>query len=148
MSAYLRRYLDASQSPNVNDELSFYGEQVQYFDHGTVNRGYIRNELVVYQQHWPQQQYAIIGPVTVRKDGDKITGRARVSFNLANPTLGRKAAGKTDNSWLLGRQPDGSWQIVGVQETRVRQGSRRRSIVNPVANTARKLQRSVRKLFR
>ncbi|MDQ2918599.1 MAG: peptidoglycan-binding protein [Verrucomicrobiota bacterium] len=147
MAAFVRRYLDACETSDVNRQLMFYGEEVQYFDHGTVGRNYIRNELVVYLQHWPVEQYTVFEPVTVRQERDKVEVRARIAFNLTNPVLNRKAAGKIDSTLLVARQPNGAWQIVGQQEARVRKGSHRRAIENPIASTARKVGRSVRRLF-
>jgi peptidoglycan hydrolase-like protein with peptidoglycan-binding domain len=147
--SYIRRYLDAAQTPDVEDETAFYGERVQYLDHGNVTRPYIRNELVVYQQHWPLQQYTLGDTVTLNKVGDKTRARVRIAFNVANPALNRKAVGKVDSTFLLARQPDSNWQIVGIQEARVRErSSRHRSRPSPVENTMRKLQRSMRKFFR
>ena len=68
---YLHRYLVACESPEVQDDLSFFADEVDYFDHGIVDRHYIETEIAAYDQHWPHRHYTVKGPfsLTNRADG-------------------------------------------------------------------------------
>ena len=136
---FVRKYLEACQSPNPQDELAFFADRVDYFDHGVVDHAYIQNELAVYDQRWPNRKYSMEDSIHVAKDG-AITVRTR--FQLANPLRARKAGGKTDETFGLTRRGDSGLQIVSIKETRVRRPWRRRR-----ANPADAIGRSVHKVF-
>jgi len=74
---FLRRYFDACQSQNPDDELAFYAERVEYYDHGTVDRNYIKNELAVYNQRWPSRKYTLGDPLRVVRTGNNTIARIR-----------------------------------------------------------------------
>jgi peptidoglycan hydrolase-like protein with peptidoglycan-binding domain len=116
---FLRRYFDACQSPNPDDELEFYAERVEYFDHGAVDRPYIKNELAVYDQRWPTRKYTLGDSLRVVRTGNNTVAKIRVSFEVANPEHNRKAGGRTDNTFNLAKRGD-SLEIVSIKEARVR----------------------------
>jgi peptidoglycan hydrolase-like protein with peptidoglycan-binding domain len=144
--AFLRRYFDACQSTNPQEELSFYGDRVAYFDHGAVDKAYIQNELAVYNQRWPVRKYSLGDSVrVVRKENFTIV-RVRVSFDVANPANNRKARGKTDDTFSLAKRGD-SLEIVSIKEARVRRPARHRrrppSFPAAVGRTVHKVFRSI-----
>jgi hypothetical protein len=122
---FIRRYLDACQSQNPQDELAFYADRVDYFDHGVVDKTYIRNELAVYNQRWPSRKYSIGDSLRVVKGGNNTLAKLRVSFEVANGPHARTARGKTDDTFGLIKSGD-SLQLVSVKEARVRRPSRHR----------------------
>ena len=122
---FLRRYFDACQSPDPNDELAFYAEKVEYFDHGVVDRPYIRNELVVYYQRWPTRKYTLGNSLRIVRTGNKTVAKIRVNFEVANTEHNRKASGRTDDTFNLAKRGD-SLEIVSLKEARVRKAWRHR----------------------
>lgn len=145
--AFLRRYFDACQSPNPDDELAFYADRVQYFDHGVVDKAYIRNELAVYLQRWPVRKYSLGNAVTVARKGTDTTARIRVSFEVANPEQKRDAKGRTNDTFNLAKRGD-SLEIVGVKEARVRRPSKhRRRPPNFPAAVGRTIHHVFRSIF-
>ena len=123
---FLRRYFDACQSPNPEDELGFYAERVDYFDHGVVDRPYIRNELAVYLQRWPNRKYSLGESLRLEHRANITMAKIRVAFQVANPGQNRTARGRTDDAFSLARRGD-SLEIVAIKEARVRRPSRHRS---------------------
>jgi peptidoglycan hydrolase-like protein with peptidoglycan-binding domain len=123
--AFLRRYFDACQTANPQEELAFYGDRVAYFDHGAVDKTYIQNELVVYDQRWPVRRYSLGDSVRVVKNENFTIVKVRVSFEVANPPNNRKASGKTDDTFSLAKRGD-SLEIVSIKEMRVRRPWRHR----------------------
>ena len=143
---FLRRYLDACQAANPQEELAFYGERVAYFDHGAVDKPYIQNELAVYDQRWPIRKYTLGDSLRVLRNGNFTIVKARVSFEVANPPNNRRASGKTDNTFSLAKRGD-SLEIVSVKEARVRRPARHRRRPPP-PNFPTAVGRTVHKVFR
>jgi peptidoglycan hydrolase-like protein with peptidoglycan-binding domain len=122
---FLRHYFDACQSPNLDDELAFYADRVEYFDHGAVDRPYIRNELAVYDQRWPSRKYTLGESLRVVRSGNSTIVKIRVAFEVGNVEHNRQARGRTDNIINLAKRGD-SLEIVSIKEARVRRITRHR----------------------
>jgi len=145
--SFLRRYFDACQSPNADDELAFFAEHVEYFDHGVVDKPYIRNELAVYDQRWPGRKYTVGDSLRVVRSGNNTIAKIRVAFDVANSEHGRKADGRTDDTFSLAKRGD-SLEIVSIKEARVRRPSRhRRRPPNFPAAVGRTVHRVYRSIF-
>lgn len=123
--SFLRRYFDACESPNPQDELTFYAEKVEYFDHGVVDRPYIKNELAVYDQRWPSRKYSLGDSLHIVRTGNNTVAKVRVNFQVANNEHNRKASGRTDDTFSLAKRGD-SLEIVSIKEARVRRPWRHR----------------------
>lgn len=147
MRTFVRRYLEACKGGNVEDELAFYAERVDYFHHGTVDKNYIRNELNGYVQQWPARTYAVADNVKVEQNADKTVVRCRIRFNLENSGRSRRASGHTDSSFTLARRGDAGWEIVGHQEERVRRQSRSSAKRKSQKSALTPLDRTLRKFF-
>ena len=144
---FLRRYFDACESPNPDDELGFYADRVEYYDHGPVERSYIRNELAVYDQRWPARKYTLGDSLRVTHNGNNTVARTRVSFQVANNERNRKANGRIDVTFNLSKRGE-SLQIMSVKEARVRRPSRhRRKPPNFPAAVGRTIQHVFRSIF-
>jgi hypothetical protein len=46
-------------------ELQFYADEVDYFDHGWVNRGFIAQDIQKYTSRWPRRRYRIDGEIQI-----------------------------------------------------------------------------------
>jgi hypothetical protein len=122
---FIREYLEACASPDVADELAFYGARVDYFHHGAVDQNYIRTLLLAYYQQWPERRYTMGDSVRIGQSGGYATAKCRISFTLASGK--RQASGRTDNTFILARRADNRLEIIGHQEARVRPAARSRS---------------------
>jgi peptidoglycan hydrolase-like protein with peptidoglycan-binding domain len=144
---FLRHYFDACQSPSPDDELAFYAERAEYFDHGVVDKPYIRNELAVYDQRWPSRKYILGDSLRVVRTGNNTIAKIRVAFDVANSEHDRKANGRTDDTFNLAKRGD-SLEIVSIKEARVRRPSRhRRRPPNLPAAVGRTVHHVFRSIF-
>lgn len=144
---FLRRYFDACQSPDPDDELAFYAEHIEYFDHGVVDRPYIKNELAVYDQRWPMRKYTLGNSLRVVRIGNNTVAKIRVSFEVANTEHNRRASGRTDNIFNLAKRGE-SLEIVSIKEARVRRPSRhRKRPPNFPAAVGRSINHAFRSIF-
>jgi peptidoglycan hydrolase-like protein with peptidoglycan-binding domain len=148
ISSFLRRYFDACQTPNPDDELAFFADRVEYFDHGVVDKPYIRNELAVYDQRWPSRKYSLGDSLRVVRTGNNTIAKIRVAFDVANTEHDRRANGRTDDTFNLAKRGD-SLAIVSIKEARVRRPSRhRRRPPNFPAAVGRTIHHVFRNVFR
>ena len=148
INSFLRRYFDACQSPNPDDELAFYADRVEYFDHGAVDKPYIRNELAVYDQRWPVRKYVLGDSLRVIRTRNNTLAKIRVNFQVANTEHNRKASGRTDDTLSLAKRGD-SLEIVSIKEARVRKAWRhRRRPPNFPAAVGRTIHHVFRSIFR
>ena len=153
---FMRRYLAACETESVNDELAFYAPRVDYFAHGIVPKTYVRSQLVAYNDYWPQRKYVMDDEITLTKRGDNTAATALVAYELANPGQDRKADGKVNHTIVLARQADMSFEIVGIQEQRVRGTAAKKPTTGRRSSKKKRssgprltpLDRSIRKLFR
>jgi len=88
---FLRRYFDACETANPDDELAFFAERVEYFDHGVVDKPYIRNELAVYDQRWPSRKYTLGDSLRIVRTGNNTIVKVRVAFEVSNMEHSRRA---------------------------------------------------------
>jgi hypothetical protein len=144
---FVRRYFDACQSANPDDELAFFADRVAYFDHGVVDKPYIRNELAVYGQRWPARKYSFGDSVRVVRKGNTTIAKIRLAFQVANLEQQRKASGRTDNTLSLAKRGD-SLEIVSIKEARVRRPTQhRKRPPNFPAAAGRTIQHVFRNIF-
>lgn len=146
-SEFVKRWVNAIQSPNVRDELSFYGDRVDYYDHGVVDRQYVQNELAAYDQHWPRRSYKLAGPVRLRKNGEQTVAKFRIAYQVANSAADRQASGRIDQTLGVARRGDGNLELISLREQRVRRVRSQRRSEDPVVHGFRKLGRSFHNLF-
>ena len=149
MAEWVRRYLEACMTPEVNDELGYYANNVDYFHHGTVRKEDIGRELAAYMQQWPTRRYWLSGPVKLDTSGDHPVVRARIAFELESLGGTRQASGKVDSAFTLARRGDSQWEIIAHEEERVRQAARRSGSSKRRQSSAglTPLQRTLRKYF-
>lgn len=152
IQTFLRRYFDACQSPNPQDELAFYGDRVDFFDHGVVDRTYILNEAVAYDQRWPIRKYSFRNSLRISKSDGKIIAKFRVAFQVANSSGDRRATGRTDDTIAIARRGDAGFEIVSLREERVRQrprlsGRPRRKPGEPGSALARSVNKVFKDIF-
>lgn len=144
---FLRRYFDACETANPDDELAFYADRVEYFDHGVVDKPYIRNELAVYDQRWSSRKYTLGDSLRIVRTGNNTIAKVRVAFEVANTEHSRRASGRTDNTFNLAKRGD-SLEIVSIKEARVRRPSRhRRRPPNFPAAVGRTIHHVFRNIF-
>ena len=145
---FVQKYFAACASPNVHDELEFYADRIDYFDHGTVDKAYIQNELAVYDQRWTRRSYRLGDSIAIAREHDKVAAKVRVAFQVANGPAERRARGQTNDTLGITRRADSSLQIVSIAESRVTQSQRSRRghtalVGDPVVHSVQKVLRSI-----
>ncbi len=112
---YIAAFVLAGLDPQIGAELEFFGERVQYFDSGIVDRTKIRRDLQRYDQHWPERRFWLAGEIQIQPP--QADGRLRVSFPLRYQlrNQSKSKSGKVQKTLVL--EVDGEdLAIVGVNE--------------------------------
>jgi peptidoglycan hydrolase-like protein with peptidoglycan-binding domain len=146
---FIRRYFAACETTNAADELDFYADRIDYFGRGAVDKNYVKNDLETYDDRWPTRKYTVGDSIRVSSRGDKVVARCRVSFTVIALGGVRRATGKTDHTFTLGRRGDSGLEIVSIKEVRVRPPSPSKSrarekkrpptVMQRASNTVKKL---------
>jgi peptidoglycan hydrolase-like protein with peptidoglycan-binding domain len=111
---YVAAFVLAGLDRNVGAEVEFYGDRVDYYDNGTMEREKIREDLKRYDEQWPERHFWIAGKITIEPQSDN---RLRVTFPLGFKLRNgnRIASGKVDKTLVLEKTGD-DLQIVAVNE--------------------------------
>ncbi len=97
---YVAAFVLAGLDPQIGAELEFFGDSVNYFDSGVIEREQIRRDLRRYDKQWPQRRFWLDGEVDVEP---QVNSRIRVTFplrfDLRNGS--RHSSGKVRKTLLL-----------------------------------------------
>jgi peptidoglycan hydrolase-like protein with peptidoglycan-binding domain len=115
--AFIRAYLEAAEQPEPAQELSFYADNVNYFDGGRVNRKFVEKDQRNYYRRWPTRNFTLLGePELLRNSGDTAALRFRIRYSVHGPE--GKAQGSTENVIQL-RRTDRGLKIAAIQERKL-----------------------------
>lgn len=102
-SAFIRHILDLNQKKDVSSIMSFFADQVNYYDRGIVNKDYIRKDMGYYFRNWDQISSSLEGDVVLiaMDQPDIRTVKFVSSFSVANAK--KSLTGRTENIWKIQR---------------------------------------------
>lgn len=110
---FVRLYLHAQGHSSASELMSFYAEEVEYFDQRHATKAFILKDKVAYQRRWPELENQLVGPIEIdRSSGD---GSALLSYTIRysvrSPARGDSKSG-TARDELRVRPIDGQLLIV------------------------------------
>ncbi len=115
---YVGAFVLAGLDRQIGSELEFFGDRVNYYDNGMVDREKIRRDLVSYAQRWPDRRFWLAGELKIDPQADS---RLRVTFpprfDLRNGE--KHSTGKVIKTLLLEVTAD-DLEIVAVNEAKAR----------------------------
>ena len=119
--AFIARYLQAGQTNDPQAELAFYGDRVDYFNEGVVDRHFIGGDISRYDHRWPDRHFTLLEPFTIANSPDGDPDKTVVNFRYQFANKGSKylVHGKTDNTWTLAGETPADLRIVAIKEQRI-----------------------------
>ncbi|MDQ3624028.1 MAG: peptidoglycan-binding protein [Verrucomicrobiota bacterium] len=114
---FVESYLEAAEAPSPESEISFYADQVDYFDSGRVDRQFITRDQKNYYRRWPARDFELLSPPEIEHvSGNEAALRFRIRYSLR----GREttARGQTENFVRLRRSESGL-KIVAIRERKI-----------------------------
>jgi hypothetical protein len=112
-------YVKAVGRDNVEEELEFYADNVDYYQNGTIDRRIIERTLRDYYKRWPDRKYRL--GRTVEYARSPRTGLIAVTFQVEFDlrSRGKKVRGQTENRFVI-NAATADPRIISIQEQRVR----------------------------
>jgi hypothetical protein len=116
VTKFLRDFLHASEGKYVTPQLRFYFFPVDYFEHGTMNQSFVRNDTLRYMRRWPRRNYMLAGPVTITPVNEEAaTAEFTVSYKVQR---GKRRASGSRSTRVTLKEIKGELKIVGIKEQR------------------------------
>jgi S1-C subfamily serine protease len=115
LNEFVREFVTSGNSDDPAVESSFYAEEVDYFDDGRVNKGFVVNDIKTYNQRWPKRSYWVDGdPATKILDSQGDVARAVVTlrFSVQN---GHKSVGGSCEDTILVRNAGTNPKVISVK---------------------------------
>ena len=112
---FVAGFVVAGITSDVEPELQFYADEADYYDSGLVDKDFIRNDILRYNQKWPVRQYWLEGDVRILDgtEADSIKVQFQIRYVVQNQqTESRGTAVKT----LKLRKIQDGLEIVSVRE--------------------------------
>lgn len=110
---FIIAFLQASSAPDVEAELKFFAEHVDYFGQRQISREEIRRDLARYDARWPERHFTLGGKIQLQTQPD---GRVRVIFPLRYELRNgaRHSSGELLRTLVLQRKLPNELEIVAV----------------------------------
>lgn len=115
--SFVRAYLDVCETSELDAEMAFYGDRVNYFDHGVVGRDFIARDVNRYYRRWPQRDYELLDFELGKATENEVEVKFRIAFKVKSPE--HSAAGRTVNLFKI-RQAGDDLRFVSLKEQRIR----------------------------
>ena len=119
LARFVSRYMKAISGNDIQTELEFYGDRVNYYANGDVDRRIIERNVKRYYLRWPSRKYSIARTMTVGTVSSRgeIVMTFLVDFTLKN--RGQVVRGQTQNRITINAATSDP-RIVAIEENRVR----------------------------
>lgn len=111
----VNRCLKANNSKDMDNALACYGNRVEYYDSGLVDRDFIRKDKIIYFSNWERIDFALDSDVTliVTDQQDIRIAKFETAFAVANKN--KAIRGRVENIWKIKRIND-ELKIVGERQ--------------------------------
>jgi hypothetical protein len=114
----VREYLAAAEKEEPTEELAFYAERVDYFDHGVVPRQFVEKDVRRYYKRWPARKFTLLSMTSEpHPTSGEVVVKFRIRFDLKSPR--ESARGETENTFRVGEGTENT-KLVSLRERRVR----------------------------
>jgi len=115
LNKFVRDFLTSGNYDDPIAESSFYADEVDYFDDGRVNEGFIVNDIKTYDQRWPKRSFWVDGDPAIREvDSQDDVAKAVVTlkFSVQNS---QKSAGRSCEDTILIRDASTNPKVISVK---------------------------------
>jgi hypothetical protein len=111
---FVANFVKAFGSNNLDAQLQYYADRVDYYERGQVSKEIIRKDLEHDIATWPNRNYSMPDPkITITPNGDGFTAEFRMRYTLTNPK--GTSSGTLQMTVRLKPQAQ-NWQVVGIQK--------------------------------
>ena len=121
LGQFISAFIDAGGShSNPLAELPFYADNVDYFNHGVVNPGFIVQDIQKYVRRWPRRRYWIDGEVRIAiVDQQQDIAEATFRLHFAVQNAKKTVTGICDDVVLI-RHARSNPKIIAIKSKSIR----------------------------
>lgn len=121
---FVLEYTNVANKGNLAKIISFYGNQVDYYNRGYVNKSFIAKDKNGYYKRWPQIDIRLISPIQIRivQLPDIFSVEYEVEYRVNNPTTMKSIDGRATN--LLYLQLMGDRVLIVKEDQKVNSRNR------------------------
>jgi S1-C subfamily serine protease len=115
LNEFVREFVTSGNFDDPAVESSFYAEEVDYFDDGRVNKGFVVNDIQTYNQRWPKRSYWVDGDPAIKVvdlQGDVARAVVTLKFSVQN---GQKTVGGSCEDTILIRSARTNPKVIAVK---------------------------------
>ena len=110
---FVVNFVKALGSNDLNAQLQYYADPVNYYERRRVSKEVVRNDLEHDIATWPNRTYSITSPPKITRNNDGFVAEFRMKYTLTNP---KGASSGTLQMTLRLRSQAPTWQVVGIQK--------------------------------
>ena len=99
--------------------MQFYADSLNYFDHGPVNRAFVKKDVERFYQRWPQRHYRLESCTVNRVEGPERDVTFTIAFEYKSPTDERLVKGRSANRFRI-RWDEAQPRFTVLKEQRLR----------------------------
>ncbi|GEM_PF-2725444 len=116
LRAFIEHYFNVLEKGDVEQLMTFYANQVDYYTWGIVDKVLVAQEKADYFVRWPLVQQNLVGEleITSTAENSEILVTYLLSFSVYNPQQKDgpiRISGQARHSWRLRQTPEG-WKIT------------------------------------
>jgi len=115
LNRFVREFIMSGNADDSATESSFYAEEVDYFDDGRVNKGFLVNDIKRYDQRWPKRSFWVDGDPAIRvvdSQGDVAKAVVTLKFSVQNS---QKSVGGSCEDTILIRDASTNPKVISVK---------------------------------
>ncbi len=119
LAKFVQRYLDAASRNDLRHELAFYGDRIDYYSAGNIDRRIAERAIRKHHLRWPKRRHRVVSLISYRHDlrRGEIHLVFRARFTLKNQQ--HRVEGETDNHMVINAATVDP-RIISIAEDRVR----------------------------
>jgi hypothetical protein len=115
LNDFIRGFVTAGNYNDPVAESSYCADEVDYFDNGRVNRGFVINDIKSYDQRWPKRSYWLGGDPSIRivdSQGDLVQATVTLKFSAQNS---RKGISGSCEDTILVRDASTNPRVISIK---------------------------------
>lgn len=119
MAKFVSRYLDATSRNDLRRELAFYGDRVNYYNAGSIDRRIIERRIRDYYLQWPKRKHRVVNLISYRRDFRR--GEIHLVFRVRSSLKNKlhRVEADTENHVVINAATEDP-RIISISEHRVR----------------------------
>lgn len=115
VNQFVETYLRNGESNDICLQVWFYAFPVHYFDYGSKDKKFVRQDIKYHVKDWPERKYTLLAPPTFAASDNEGETRIEFSIDFYRRDKKRVASGKAKYFWTVRSEGD-VLKIASIRE--------------------------------